>query len=142
MLTALSPETEVIPHFPTLTSHPSYIFADNAGGSAVIASSIAALSTYLIHTNVQLGGSYPFSVKAGEAVGRGTEATAKLVNVDGGGKQVVFGSSTTQLASNLGYACETAGLGDGVFVEGDEIVLSAADHEGLWRTNSSFNVGC
>jgi len=132
MLTPLSAETEVVPQFPTLINHPTYIFADNAGGSALLGTSIASLSAYLIHTNVQLGGSYPFSVKAGEAVSKATDATATLVNVDGGGSQVVFGSSTTQLACNLGYACETAGLGAGVFAEGDEIILTAADHEGVW----------
>ncbi len=128
-LPPLSVENEVIPNFPTLGAH-DYVFADNAGGSAVLASSIAAITAYLIHSNVQLGGSYPYSVKAGEQVAKGPKATAELVNVEGGYKQIVLGSSTTQLASNLGYA---ATLGEGLFEKGDEIIVTAADHEGESR---------
>jgi selenocysteine lyase/cysteine desulfurase len=127
----LSPSTDVIPNFPTLVGHPDYIFADNAGGSAVLSDCISTVSSYLINTNVQLGGGYAFSVKAGEQVQRAVDATAKLVNVDGGAEQVVFGSSTTQLATNLGYACQLEGLRTGgLFEEGDEIIVTAADHEG------------
>lgn len=70
------------------------------------------------------------SVEAANRVEKGKEAAAVLTNVIGGADQIVIGSSTTQLASNLGHACSLAGKGHGLFELNDEIIVSAADHEG------------
>jgi selenocysteine lyase/cysteine desulfurase len=119
----------VRPHFPALASH-DFIFADNAGGSQILQSSIDAITRYLVTSNVQLGGGYPHSREAAAQVDKGKEAAAVLTNVHGGPEQVVIGSSTTQLASNLGYACALAGKTRGLFEANDEIIISAAEHEG------------
>ncbi|KAI5453683.1 hypothetical protein NCC49_005503 [Naganishia albida] len=119
---------QVRPHFPALASN-DFIFADNAGGSQILQSSIDAISRYLVTSNVQLGGGYPHSREAAEQVERGKKAAAVLTNVQGGTEQIVMGSSTTQLATNLGYACALAGKTKGLFEANDEIIISAAEHE-------------
>lgn len=126
---ALDAQRDVRPHFPAFkptSNAASFVFADNAGGSQILGSCVEAISDYLIGSNVQLGGGYAHSARAAELVAKGYEATAAITNVEGGAKQCVIGSSTTQLASNLGVACERGSI----FQKGDEIVLTAADHEG------------
>jgi selenocysteine lyase/cysteine desulfurase len=120
---------QVRPHFPALAAN-DFIFADNAGGSQILQSSIDAISRYLVKSNVQMGGGYPHSREAAKQVDKGKEAAAVLTNVQGGTEQIVIGSSTTQLASNLGYACALAGKTRGLFEANDEIIISAAEHEG------------
>lgn len=133
-LPPLDVHIEVRPHFPAIKQYPDFIFADNAGGSQILGSSIQAISDYLVSSNVQLGGGYTHSVDAGGRVEAAKEVTALLTNVEGGNDQVVFGSSTTQLATNLGYACELSSQGEGngepLFGPEDEIIVTAADHEG------------
>jgi len=129
-LPPLDPETEVRPHFPALAKYPEFVFADNAGGSQILQSSLDLISDYLVTSNVQLGGGYPHSADAGERVEGARRATAILTNVEGGDGQVVLGSSTTQLATNLAQACGIKGKLEGLFELGDEIVVTAADHEG------------
>ena len=124
----LNPAREARPHFPALTDE--FIFGDNAGGSQILRDSVDAISNYLLTTNVQMGGGYMHSVEAANRVEKGKEAAAVLTNVIGGADQIVIGSSTTQLASNLGHACSLAGKGHGLFELNDEIIISAADHEG------------
>lgn len=127
----LDVEHDVRPHFPAFKADDnSFIFADNAGGSQILGSCVAAISDYLVGSNVQLGGGYAHSTRAAQLVAKGYEATAAITNVAGGASQCVIGSSTTQLASNLGVSCERGDL----FKHGDEIVLSAADHEGASST--------
>jgi selenocysteine lyase/cysteine desulfurase len=131
-LPSLDVEKEVLPHFPALKQYPDFCFADNAGGSQILQTSIDLISDYLLKSNVQLGGGYPRSVEAGERAASAAKATRILTNVEGEDKQVVFGSSTTQLATNLAHACESQGVSGtgGIFELGDEIVVTAADHEG------------
>jgi hypothetical protein len=119
---------EVRPHFPAVTD--DFIFGDNAGGSQILKESVDAISNYLLTSNVQMGGRYTHSVEAAKRVEKGKEAAAVLTNVEGGAGQIVIGSSTTQLASNLGHACALAGKSHGLFEQNDEIIISAADHEG------------
>ncbi|KAJ9103930.1 hypothetical protein QFC21_002393 [Naganishia friedmannii] len=124
---ALDIQQEVRPHFPALKQ--DFIFADNAGGSQILQSSVDAITQYLLKSNVQLGGGYAHSVEAGALVDTGKEAAAALTNVEGGIDQIVLGSSTTQLAVNLSHACAVTGTGHGLFEVNDEIILCAADHE-------------
>ena len=119
---------EVRPHFPAVTD--DFIFGDNAGGSQILRESVDAISDYLLTSNVQMGGGYMHSVEAAKRVEKGKEAAAVLTNVEGGPSQIVIGSSTTQLASNLGHACALAGKTHGLFELNDEIIISAAEHEG------------
>ena len=122
---------EIRPHFPALTKFPSFCFADNAGGSQILDSSLKDITNYLVDSNVQLGGGYSFSQKAAGDVEAAKRATAVLTNVEGGVDQVVFGSSTTQLISNLAHACGVKGKSDGAIFElSDEIIVTGADHEG------------
>lgn len=119
---------EVRPHFPAVTD--DFIFGDNAGGSQILGESVNAVSKYLLSSNVQMGGGYAHSVEAAKQVEKGKEAAAVLTNVESGASQITMGSSTTQLASNLGHACALAGKTHGLFEQNDEIIISAADHEG------------
>jgi len=50
---------------------------------------------------------------------------ATLMNASSG-KDIVFGSSTTALVTNLAYSLENGGW----LQEGDEIIVTDADHEG------------
>ncbi|KAL7410481.1 pyridoxal phosphate-dependent transferase, partial [Mrakia frigida] len=115
--------TEVFPNFPALSSS-SFVFGDNAGGSQILGACVDALTDFLLCSNVQLGGAYPLSLKAAGNVSEGAKATATLMNASSE-KDIVFGSSTTALITNLAYSLET---GDWLN-EGDEIVVTDADHE-------------
>ncbi|BFZ57457.1 hypothetical protein PYCC9005_004509 [Savitreella phatthalungensis] len=105
--------------FPAL-SKTDTVYADNAGGTQVLGSVVEYISNYLYTTNAQLGGLYGVSRSSSAAVSRGAAVGAAYVG-GAGGDEVVFGSSTTQLFTNLSLAlrCE----------EGDELVVSEMDHE-------------
>ena len=51
----LDPTRESRPFFPALESHPDFIFADSAGGSAILGSCIDKLREYYTNSNVQIG---------------------------------------------------------------------------------------
>ncbi|HET9622895.1 MAG TPA: cysteine desulfurase-like protein [Kofleriaceae bacterium] len=113
--------------FPALAS--GFVFLDNAGGSQTLAGVADRVRDYLLTGNVQLGASYAASEAAGERVRAGVRAAAALVGTDDPA-EVVIGSSTTQLITNL-----TLAMARGL-APGDEIVVSAADHHaniGPWH---------
>ena len=95
---------------------------DNAGGTQCLGAVADSVREYLLERNVQLGASYQVSVDAAAHVLEGRRAIARLVGVDDD-RQVVLGSSMTQLVANLALAM-SAGLRSG-----DEIVVTNADHE-------------
>ena len=99
-----------------------FVFMDNAGGSQCLASVADAVHAYLLERNVQLGASYSISVEASAHVLEGRRAIARLVAARDD-RQVVLGSSTTQLIANLVLSM-SPGL-----KAGDEIVVTNADHE-------------
>jgi cysteine desulfurase family protein (TIGR01976 family) len=105
--------------FPALAS--GFVFLDNAGGSQTLGRVAERVREYLLTGNVQLGASYAASEAAGERVRAGVRAAAALVGTDDPG-EVVIGSSTTQLVTNL-----TMAMARGL-APGDEIVVTAADH--------------
>ncbi|KAH0583242.1 Cysteine desulfurase [Termitomyces sp. J132] len=115
--------------FPALTSNPTYVFADNAGGSQVAQPVIDRLTDYLINTNVQLGAGYAVSVASTRrAVGEATEGAKRLFGARSA-DEVVFCASATMGLENLARGLE------GDVCEGDEIVVTT-EHEanvGPWK---------
>ena len=53
---------------------------DNAGGTQILGTAIERLSDFLVHRNVQTGGSYALSRAAAEALSDGRRAMQLLVN--------------------------------------------------------------
>ncbi|KAK7437979.1 hypothetical protein CaCOL14_011378 [Colletotrichum acutatum] len=95
------------------------VFFDNAGGSQTLGTVIESIRDYLTQSNVQLGASYKVGQKATASYGEGYQAGAKYINASS--DEIVFGASTTQLFRNLSHTF--------TFDKGDEIVVSAVDHE-------------
>ncbi|PVI05446.1 PLP-dependent transferase [Periconia macrospinosa] len=103
--------------FPALKQ--DQVFLDNAGGSQTLGDVIDSITQYLLKTNVQLGATYSTAQQSTNKYGDGYQAAAKYINA--GRDEIVIGSSTTQLFTNLSSALK--------FQEGDEIVLSKMEHE-------------
>lgn len=104
--------------FPALQSN-NQVFFDNAGGSQTLDTVIDSIREYLSHQNVQLGASYVVGRRATTSYQRAFADAADFIqaNVD----EVVFGASTTQLLRTLSWTLQ--------FRPGDEVVISAIDHE-------------
>jgi cysteine desulfurase family protein (TIGR01976 family) len=105
--------------FPALSS--GYVFLDNAGGSQTLRRVVDRVRDYLLSTNVQLGASYAVSQTATERVLAARHTTARFIGA-ADPHEVVLGSSSTQLLSNLALAMESS------FAPGDEVVVTTADH--------------
>jgi selenocysteine lyase/cysteine desulfurase len=125
----LDPTTESRPLFPALTAHPNFVFADSAGGSAILQPSIAKIESYYRDSNVQIGGSYGASALCTQRIREAAQTTAELLNAESP-DEVCFVSSTTQGLENLAYALEAT------FKPGDEIIVTDTEHEGI----STFHV--
>ncbi|KAK3337083.1 pyridoxal phosphate-dependent transferase [Cercophora scortea] len=108
---------EVRGSFPALSS--AQVFLDNAGGSQALGSVAERVKDYLLNTNVQLGATYSTGKEATRCYAEGYAAAAKYINASR--DEIVLGSSTTQLFRNVSYALD--------FDEGDELIVSALDHE-------------
>ncbi|KAG9127777.1 hypothetical protein FRC07_009365 [Ceratobasidium sp. 392] len=112
--------------FPGLND--GYLFADNAGGSQCLKSVVDKLSDYLLYTNVQLGADYSVSVTSTKRADEGFGTTAKFFNANIP-SEVTIGNSSTNMTETLARAMEP------IIKDGDEIVVSDADHEanvGSW----------
>ncbi|OWX98654.1 aminotransferase class V-fold PLP-dependent enzyme [Thioclava sp. IC9] len=121
-------------HFPGLAA--DWVFFDNAGGSQIVQGAVDKISEFLIHRNVQTGGSYAVSKAAAEGLMLGRDAAKTLVNA-ARPEEIVFGPSTTQLVRTLASAMR------GQLQPGDEIIVSHADHEsniGPWDALREFGV--
>lgn len=106
-----------------------YTFAENAGGSQVLSSVAASISDYLLSTNVQMA-SYPLAQTAESRVSLGTCAAAALLGAESP-DDVMIGQSATSLVASVALMIENRG----VWGEGDEVIISDADHEtncGAW----------
>ena len=112
---------EVRSRFPALGDR-GYIFADNAGGSQCLATVVARISDYLLHTNVQLGADYSASVSSTQRVKEGVDAARELFHAENA-EEISLGSSSTMLIENLARAMEPDFLG------GEEIIVTG-EHEG------------
>ena len=120
--------------FPGLNN--GWTFFDNAGGSQILGRVVGRIGEYLIDHNVQLGGSYDVSVRAGEAVEGGRDHMKTLVNA-ARPEEIVLGSSSTVLIQNLARAMT------GQLAAGDEIVVTNCDHEsniGPWMALEKHGV--
>jgi selenocysteine lyase/cysteine desulfurase len=129
--------TEVRGSFPALNN--DQVFFDNAGGSQTLATVVDryaqdsgdcvpicnvtelrdSIKDYLLNTNVQLGATYATGKKSTARYAEGYAAAAEYINASS--DEIVIGSSTTQLFRNLSYTLS--------FAPGDEVVISAVDHE-------------
>ncbi len=98
-----------------------------------------AISSYLLTTNVQMA-SYALASRAESRVSHGACAAAALLGAESP-DDVMLGQSATQLVFSLSMMLETRVLADraagaeGAWQEGDEIIISDADHEtnrGAW----------
>ncbi|WP_045392114.1 aminotransferase class V-fold PLP-dependent enzyme [Falsirhodobacter sp. alg1] len=126
--------TYVQSQFPGLTD--DWVFFDNAGGAQIAKPALDRMTEFLTHRNVQIGGSYAVSQSAAEALLKGRQAAATLVNA-ARAEEIVFGASTTVLMGNLMQAMRSQ------FSEGDEVIVTMADHEsniGPWTRLAEFGV--
>jgi selenocysteine lyase/cysteine desulfurase len=132
METDMSDATDVIDptflaaNFPALGKE--WVFFDNAGGSQTVLGAVEKVTEFLLEKNVQIGGSYSVSLAAADAL--------MLVNA-ARPEEIVFGPSTTALLQTLAGAMRSQ------FAEGDEIVVTVADHEsnvGPWDRLREFGV--
>lgn len=102
-------------------------FFENAGGSVPADSVIERAARYLRDDMVQLGASYPRSVRATERVGAAAGAVAELVNADA--SDIVLGASMSSNVYVLSHALAP------LIGAGDEVVVTDVDHEanrGAW----------
>lgn len=108
---------------------------DNAGGSVPCRQVIDRVTDHLRNRCVQLGGSYPMSAEATEAVEDGRRAVAALIGAEA--DEVVLGSSSTMLARTLASALRP------LLKPGDEVIVTGLDHEtnvSGWRTLAEHGV--
>ena len=110
-------EESVRARFPALGR--GQIYMDNAGGSQTLDTVIDSIKDYLTSTNVQLGANYPVSKQSTDMYTAAYAAGAGYINAEL--SEVVYGPSTTELFRVLSFALK--------FAAGDEIILSAFDHE-------------
>lgn len=120
--------------FPGL--HNGWTLFDNAGGSQIVRPAVERITEFLYHKNVQIGGSYPASVAAAEALLEARQAMQTWVNARLP-EEIVFGPTTTALLQNLARAMRRQ------LQAGDEIIVTDFDHEsniGCWEQLAEFGV--
>ena len=120
--------------FPALTAE--WALFDNAGGTQVPRHVVRRLNEYLYERNVQIGGSYPASRRAAEALEAGRAAMKTLTNA-ARSEEIVFAPSSTVALQNLARAMRHQ------FSAGDEVIVTVADHEsniGPWVALEEFGV--
>lgn len=116
--------------FPALTTPspslpPNFIYGDNAGGSQICLPALAALTDYLVHSNIQMGSDYaPQSTQRCTVLAQ--EKTAAMFGDGVRREEVVFGGSSTQNLENLGRGLE------GRWGKGGGEVIVTGEHEGLF----------
>ncbi|XWX00203.1 hypothetical protein V2A60_008223 [Cordyceps javanica] len=105
--------------FPALQAG-TQVFFDNAGGSQTLDTVIDSVREYLSHQNVQLGATYAVGRRAAASYRRAFADAADFVRANDA-DEVAFGASATQLLRTLSWTLR--------FRPGDEVVVSAVDHE-------------
>ncbi|NNF07067.1 MAG: aminotransferase class V-fold PLP-dependent enzyme, partial [Candidatus Eisenbacteria bacterium] len=105
--------------FPALSGE--WTFMDNAGGTQVPFQVAEAVRDYLLHSNVQLGGSYEISQKAGNTVAQARQILADLIGAKS--NEIVLGANMSSLFRMLALVLSE------IWEEGDEIIVSQAEHE-------------
>ena len=104
----------------TLAGRPC-VFADAPGGTQVPASVAEAMSRYLLHSNANVGGSFPTSRETTELIAEARLAGADLLGASP--DEVVFGPNMTTLSFALSRAVART------LVPGDEVVVTRLDHD-------------
>ena len=99
-----------------------FVFLDNAGGSQILGPVVDKISNYLVHSNVQLGASYEFSVIAGNRLHASISALAGFLNA-AKNEEIVVGPSSTMLLRILSICISRQ------WQPGDEVVVTNSDHE-------------
>ncbi|MCB0806685.1 MAG: aminotransferase class V-fold PLP-dependent enzyme, partial [Bacteroidales bacterium] len=107
-------------HFPALKN--GFIFFDNAGGTQTCRQVGERIHDYLFNTNVQLGASYEISKQSTIRVEQARKTWAEMLGAEDP-KEIIFGSSTTQLLQNLSKSLVQT------FHPGDEVIVTNCDHE-------------
>ena len=106
--------------FPGLRGDWAYM--DNAGGTQILRRVVDRMNEFLFEKNVQTGGSYERSLQAVSALQEGRVAMQRLVNAPRA-EEMVFAPSATVALQNLARSMASQ------FSPGDEVVVTAADHE-------------
>lgn len=106
--------------FPALAD--GFVYMDNAGGAQVPRVVGDRVRDFLLSSNVQLGATYEKSQVAGQRVAEGQNAAAVLMGASRP-EEIVLGSSSTQLVSNLAAAMRHQ------FSAGDEVIVTNVDHQ-------------
>jgi cysteine desulfurase family protein (TIGR01976 family) len=112
--------------FPALAGDTVYL--ENAGGSQVPAVVADSIRDYMLTSYVQLGASYPLSLRATELVDEAHDFVRMMMNGKEG--EVILGSSTSALLQMI------AGCYAQVLKPGSEIVVAQTGHEanvGPWK---------
>lgn len=107
-------------HFPGLSG--GWTFFDNAGGTQILSGVVERINEFLLHRNVQIGGSYEVSRNALRSLEEGREAMRDLINARRA-EEIVFAPSTTVALQNLARSIESQ------LRPGDEVVVTISDHE-------------
>lgn len=109
---------------------------DNAGGTQILGAAIERLTEFLVHRNVQTGGSYALSLAAAESLLQGRRAMQLLVNARRA-EEIVFAPSSTVALQNLARSMRSQ------LRPGDEVIVTRLDHEsniGPWLSLESAGV--
>ncbi|QGP56270.1 putative cysteine desulfurase [Piscirickettsia salmonis] len=96
------------------------IFFDGPGGTQVPQRVIAAMSSYLTHSNSNLGGAYITSQETVNVLAKAREAAADLFNAQS--NEVFFGANMTSLTFSMSRALAQT------WQRGDEIIITELDH--------------
>ncbi|MDX1481887.1 MAG: cysteine desulfurase-like protein [Woeseiaceae bacterium] len=120
--------------FPGLEN--GWTFFDNAGGTQILRGAVERLNEFLLHRNVQTGGTYAVSRAAAQSLAEGREAMRLFVNARRA-EEIVFAPSSTVALQNLARSLQSR------FRPGDEIVVTRLDHEsniGPWTALEAAGV--
>ena len=124
---------EIRSHFPALSLRDeagrSMAFFDGPGGTQVPTGVIDAVSRYYRESNANSGGAFLTSERSDAIAARAHEAIAELLNAKSG-DEIKFGANMTSLTFHIGRSIGAT------LRPGDEIVLTALDHEAnvsTWR---------
>ncbi|PZO73108.1 MAG: cysteine desulfurase-like protein [Mesorhizobium amorphae] len=116
------PVDAVRARFPAIVEAGSFVFMDNAGGSQVPDSVIAAVAGHLTRHNVQRGALYGRSRAVDQAVADARESVAVLLNASDP-REVCFGMNATSFIRLV-----SLGIGQ-TLGERSEIVVTDMDHD-------------
>ncbi len=105
--------------FPALAGEAAFL--DGPGGSQVPGEVVAAMSSYLLESNANLGGAFPTSGASDELMERARESAAEFTGGEPDG--IAFGANMTTLNFLLAHAVART------LEPGDEIVVTSLDHD-------------